>query len=80
MDVPQADTDCADVLLCSNPYDQRTSASAHITGCYSRGSAGVLSGEDLLDGGAAKGIYRRNRRSNLSGRQGLQQVCLIMLM
>ncbi len=33
-----------------------------------------------MAGGAKEGVYRRNRRSNPSGRQGLQQVSLTMLM
>lgn len=41
---------------------------------------GVLSGRDLLAAAAREGIYRRRyRRSDQSGRQGLDHVCLTML-
>lgn len=49
MDGLQADTDCTAVLLCSDLYDQRTSANSAT--CRGPGPARVLSGGDLLAGG-----------------------------
>lgn len=78
MEELQADTACTRVLLRSALYDQLTSA--HICAHRSWDQRGFYLCGDLLAGGAREGIYRGKRRSNLSGRQGLQQVCLTMLM
>lgn len=78
MHSPQVDTDCAGVPLC--PASRHKHQHQLTSQPDTAGTAEDFIGRRFIGWWKKKGIYRRNGRSNPSGRQGLQQVFLTMLM